>query len=114
MTLEYAKKCFSVKNLILTSERRAEHPLAGRNTQQIITLKKCVGKTTHLIFLKQKSMLVFIALQIPGNVAFLIEEVKENIALDQVTFVLTNLSVQIFFISLLGKMLHFVIVRMHQ
>ena len=67
-----------------------------------------------LDFLKQISMLVFIALQIPGNGAFLIEEVRENIALDQVTFVLQNLSLQKFLISLLGNLLHFVIVRMHQ
>ena len=33
-----------------------------------------------LDFFKQPSMLVFIALQIPGNGAFLIEQVKENIA----------------------------------
>ena len=30
------KSCFSVKNMILTSERRAEHPFAGSNTQQIM------------------------------------------------------------------------------
>ena len=28
------KSCFIVKKLISTSEQRAEHPLAGRNTQQ--------------------------------------------------------------------------------
>ena len=30
----HAKSCFSVKNLISTSERRAEHLFAGQNTQQ--------------------------------------------------------------------------------
>ena len=28
------KSCFSIKNLISTSERHAEHPFAGQNTQQ--------------------------------------------------------------------------------
>ena len=29
------KSCFRVKKMISTSERRAEHPFAGRNTQQL-------------------------------------------------------------------------------
>ena len=37
MTLNYAKSCFDVKKLILTSERRAEHPFPGQNTQQTLT-----------------------------------------------------------------------------
>ena len=31
---KYAKSCFRVKKLISTSQRRAEHPFAGQNTQQ--------------------------------------------------------------------------------
>ena len=31
---DQANNFFSVKKLILTSERRVEHPFAGRNTQQ--------------------------------------------------------------------------------
>ena len=34
----HAKSCFSVKKLISTCERRAEHPFAGRNTQQAVEL----------------------------------------------------------------------------
>ena len=34
-TKKYAKSCFSVKKLIRTSERHADHPFAGRNTQQL-------------------------------------------------------------------------------
>ena len=30
------KSCFSIKKLILASERHAEHPFAGRNTQQML------------------------------------------------------------------------------
>ena len=32
--INHAKSCLSIKKLILTSERFAEHPFAGRNTQQ--------------------------------------------------------------------------------
>ena len=32
------KSCFSLKKMISTSEWRAEHPLAGQNTQQLIKL----------------------------------------------------------------------------
>ena len=32
----HAKSCFSVTKLISTSELRAEHPFAGRNTQQSV------------------------------------------------------------------------------
>ena len=34
MTKKYVESYFSIKKLILTSERRAEHPFAGPNTQQ--------------------------------------------------------------------------------
>ena len=36
-TVSDGKSCFSVKKLISTSEQRAEHPFAGRNTQHINT-----------------------------------------------------------------------------
>ena len=34
ITEKDVKSCFSIKKLILTSERRAEHRFTGRNTQQ--------------------------------------------------------------------------------
>ena len=34
-----AKRCFSIKQMILTSEQQAEHPFAGRNTQHILFFK---------------------------------------------------------------------------
>ena len=36
MTLKYPKSYFSIKKLISTSERHAEHPLAGQNTQHTV------------------------------------------------------------------------------
>ena len=38
MTEKDVKSCFSIKKLISISERRAEHPFAGRNTQHIKVL----------------------------------------------------------------------------
>ena len=35
MTKNEVKNCFSVKNLILTSKRHAEHPFANQNTQHL-------------------------------------------------------------------------------
>ena len=35
------KSCFSIRKSILTSKRRAEHPFAGRNTQQSNTPFSC-------------------------------------------------------------------------
>ena len=35
MSKKYAKSGFRVKKLISTSKQRAEHPLAGQNTQQM-------------------------------------------------------------------------------
>ena len=37
----HAKSRFSIKKLISTRERHAEHPLAGQNTQQIVTIDVC-------------------------------------------------------------------------
>ena len=33
---KYAKSCFIVKNLILTSQQHVEHPFTDRNTQQLL------------------------------------------------------------------------------
>ena len=38
MTKKYAKSCFRVKKLILTSEQGAEHLFAGQNTQHTIVV----------------------------------------------------------------------------
>ena len=35
LTEKDIKSCFSIKKLIFTSKRCAEHPFAGKNTQQI-------------------------------------------------------------------------------
>ena len=35
MTKKDVKSCLSVKKMIFTSERHAEHPFAGQNTQQL-------------------------------------------------------------------------------
>ena len=43
-----SKSCFSVKKLISTSERLAEHPFAGANTQQI---KICSYDIKHDLYL---------------------------------------------------------------
>ena len=49
MTKKYAKSCFSVKKLILTSEWCAEHPFAGGNTQHMAVPgpPKSTGQTTQ-------------------------------------------------------------------
>ena len=35
MTKKDVKSCFGIKKMISTSERYAEHPFAGRNTQHL-------------------------------------------------------------------------------
>ena len=37
--LKVLKSCFKIKKWILTSKRRAEHPFAGQNTQQMESSK---------------------------------------------------------------------------
>ena len=49
--------CFSIKQIILTSERHVEHQIAGRNTQQEIYrfthLDLCYLVTILLIFIEK-------------------------------------------------------------
>ena len=44
MTLKYAKRCFSVKKLILTSEQHAELSFAGWNTQHLANLNWLISR----------------------------------------------------------------------
>ena len=37
LTKKFAKSCFSIKKLILTSKRPEEHPFPGQNTQQMVS-----------------------------------------------------------------------------
>ena len=59
MTQKYTKSCFSVKKLILTSERRVEHPFAGRNTQQPLLPMQNHFKPKIMPFPAIISLLVF-------------------------------------------------------
>ena len=49
-TLKYAKSCFSVKKLISTREWRGEHPFAGRNTQQLTTIRPHTFQRPFLVW----------------------------------------------------------------
>ena len=50
------KSCYSIRKSISTSERRAEHPFAGRNTQQLQQLAKMFFSffMSYLIFQQQR------------------------------------------------------------
>ena len=55
MTEKDVKSCFSIKKLISISERRDEHPFAGRNTQHIKVLSTLTKLALITIKLSAKS-----------------------------------------------------------
>ena len=55
------KSCFSIKNLISTSERRAGHPFAGQNMQELFMTKnksiKYENTNISLLFYSYENLL---------------------------------------------------------
>ena len=61
MTEKDVKSGFSIKKLILTSERHAGHPFAGRNAQELLMFKnkfiKFENTNINLLFYLYKNLL---------------------------------------------------------